>query len=555
MMPQPGQPVVAPAGQLEASALEAAVVGWERIQLHLRLRSTAPGADPMDGELFLRPRGLARPALTARGVAEPSAAGERRARFNVFCGHDQMPLRPGAWELVLRRPGHDPEWSAVPASGEVDGDDVSHDFPWYEVTYRVRLVAAPRPEPLTLAIDVDDRRWGGRRLSLAALLARIRDLRRQLWVGLFNALVGGIGRLPRHEPLVVFTSDSRVGLGGNLQLVHDRMRERGLDRRIRIRTIFKASIRMRRGLLDRARLVWLLARAQVILVEDYQPAIYRLPQRANQRIIQLWHAWGAFKTVGYSRIGKPGGPNPWSRVHKNYTFATVSSVDEVPIYAEAFGLPDERVVPTGTPRMDDFLDPARQAARRSAMLELLPDARDRTVILFAPTIRGRSARTAEYPVELVDVGGLHALCEERDGFAILKMHPFVEARVEVPEAMRDRIVDASDLAVDANDLLLITDLLVTDYSSLVFEFSALGRPMLFLAHDLEEYVASRDFYEAYESFVPGKIVRTFGELLDAIRREDFEHEKVAPFARRHLPERPGSATDRIIDELILGGHR
>lgn len=72
----------------------------------------------------------------------------------------------------------------------------------------------------------------------------------------------------------------------------------------------------------------------------------------------------------------------------------------------------------------------------------------------------------------------------------------------------------------------------------------------FFAYDLEEYVGSRDFYEPYESFVPGRIVRTFDELLDAIRRDDYQLEKVAPFASRHLDHLDGGSTDRVID-LIL----
>jgi CDP-ribitol ribitolphosphotransferase len=84
----------------------------------------------------------------------------------------------------------------------------------------------------------------------------------------------------------------------------------------------------------------------------------------------------------------------------------------------------------------------------------------------------------------------------------------------------------------------------------VFEYSTLGRPMLFYAYDLEEYVASRDFYEPYEEFVPGRIVRTFEELVDAIRRADYQVEKVARFAARHFDHLDGSSTDRVI-ELIL----
>jgi CDP-ribitol ribitolphosphotransferase len=542
-----------PRGPLPSSGLEVVDAAWERIQLHLTVRAADGRPIPAAGELHLRPLAAAGPTLPSRAPMRASAPGARTARFTVFCAADQMPLAEGRWELVLRLAGQDPPWSSVARGATLTTEAVTRDFPWYQITYRVLLDEAAAGASFGLRIVVDGTRprsWTTPR----GILRELRELRRRSWVGLFNLLVRAVGRLPRRSPSIVLTSDSRSELGGNLKLVHDRMIERGIDRQYRIRTIFKSSIRARRALLDRARLVWLLARAEVILLDDYQPAIYRLPQRPErQRIIQLWHAWGAFKTVGYSRIGKPGGPNPWSRVHKNYTHAVVSSEHEVPFYAEAFGLPDDRPVPTGTPRMDDFLDPGRQATRRGRALELLPAATGRRVILFAPTFRGRSARGADYPVEVVDVAALHATCLELDAVAVLRLHPFVSARVPVAHQYRDRIIEASDLALDTNDLLLISDVLVTDYSSLIFEFSSLGRPMLFFAYDLEEYVATRDTYEPYESFVPGRIVRTFDELIDALRTGTFEQEKVEPFARRHLPSSAGSATDRIIDELVLGG--
>ena len=97
----------------------------------------------------------------------------------------------------------------------------------------------------------------------------------------------------------------------------------------------------------------------------------------------------------------------------------------------------------------------------------------------------------------------------------------------------------------------MVDLLITDYSSIVFEFSTLGRPMLFFAYDLDEYIAERDFYVPFEAFVPGRIVRTIDALLDAIARDDYEADKVGEFARRHFDHLDGTSTDRVIDELIL----
>ena len=104
---------------------------------------------------------------------------------------------------------------------------------------------------------------------------------------------------------------------------------------------------------------------------------------------------------------------------------------------------------------------------------------------------------------------------------------------------------------EINDLLLVADLVITDYSSVVFEYSTLNRPMLFFAYDLDDYVATRDFYEDFSAFAPGRIVRTFDALLDALRTGDFEFEKVAPFARRHIAHPDAGSTDRVIDQLIL----
>jgi CDP-ribitol ribitolphosphotransferase len=134
---------------------------------------------------------------------------------------------------------------------------------------------------------------------------------------------------------------------------------------------------------------------------------------------------------------------------------------------------------------------------------------------------------------------------------IFKMHPFVREPLDIPAIYADRLLDGTSAPIDVNDLLFVVDLLVTDYSSIVFEFSTLDRPMLFFADDLEEYVASRDFYVRYEDFVPGRIVRTFDDLLDAIRREDFGADRLAAFRAAHLDHFDGHATDRVID-LIVG---
>ena len=99
----------------------------------------------------------------------------------------------------------------------------------------------------------------------------------------------------------------------------------------------------------------------------------------------------------------------------------------------------------------------------------------------------------------------------KDTVCIIKQHPFVKEKIIVEDAYRDCVLDLSN-EEHINDLLLITDLLITDYSSSVFEAAILDVPMLFYAFDKEEYINSRDFYCNYDRFAPGYVETDFESM-------------------------------------------
>lgn len=552
--------------------IEILSASWERIQITVRFRPTDDRPlDPAGIRLHEADhagRGGDHGRLVSPARASLDDDGVLVARFNVMQGPDQDPLPPGRWSVVAlsgaKREGHRrfhllAAQDRVAASAILDG--CVGTFPLTRGRYAVapvvdgdgRLALAVTmgpPDPLPAAAGVGGAEGDDPDSLARSTLARLTRPLRRLRPLAFRVLYRAIGIASRRNGRrILFTSDSRAELGGNQKIVYDRMVERGLDRTYELQTLFRESITVRRGFRDRLRLPWLLARADTIVIDDYQPVIAHLTY-PDARIIQLWHAWGAFKTVGYSRVGKPGGLSPFSRVHKNYAVAIVSSASEVAAYAEAFGIPESRVAPTGIPRMDQFWDPARAAASREATLQAYPAARGRRVFLFAPTFRGHGAKTATYDLDLLDLPALHALCVEKDAVCLIRMHPFVRTPLDIPAAYADRIIDGSTSNIDINDVLFATDLLITDYSSVVFEFSTMDRPMLFFAPDLEEYIASRDFYVDYASFVPGRIVRTFDALVDAIRRGDHGAERLAAFRATHLDRFDGQATDRVIDLIV-----
>lgn len=537
--------------QSPAPVVDLVSITWRRIQVLFRCRAAGTTVDPHHLRLY-RGGGSGQDAVPSGWDREGD---DVVVRFNVMQGPHRLPLEPGRWRLVAVLPADAGRVEvAVTGAGAIDPSAANAMFD----LGRMDFVATPGLDARSgaLVVDIELRpatgtRPGPETKPLPRRLVRPLAMRSaRARVGMFQVMFQLFRRFARpSRPRILFSSDSRTELGGNLKLVHDRMVERGLDRDYELLTLFKESVATRRAFTDRLRLPWLLARVDVILIDDFQPVIYSV-RDPDIRIVQLWHAVGAFKTVGYSRAGKSGGPNPYGPAHKNYTFATVSSTADVPTYAEAFGIPESHVIPTGVPRVDRFFAPAQRVAAHTSALEAFPEARGRFTILFAPTFRGNGARSATYDLDRIDYPALHALCVEKDAVCIIRMHPFVRDPLRIPEHLTDRLIDGSAAPIDINDLLFAVDLLITDYSSIVYEYSILGRPVLFYAYDLDEYVASRDFYEPYESFVPGRIVRTFDELLDAIRRDEYEIEKVAPFAARHFDHLDGGSTDRVID-LIL----
>ncbi|MDO5146381.1 MAG: CDP-glycerol glycerophosphotransferase family protein [Eubacteriales bacterium] len=299
------------------------------------------------------------------------------------------------------------------------------------------------------------------------------------------------------------------------------------------------------------------AEARVIVLEDFYPQLHQLKLRRETKVVQLWHACGAFKTFGLTRIGKPGGAPQSSMNHRNYDFVSVSSEKIRGIYAEAFGIPTNKVKALGVPRTDILFDWEYKKRAREALYAKYPEMRDSKIILFAPTFRGDGNKDAFYPAEAFDVNRFMDAMPE-DVFCIVKHHPFVHQPVEIEACWSDRVMDLTGKD-HINDLLLITDLLITDYSSSIFEAALLDVPMLFYAFDQEEYMASRDFYFDYDDVVPGPVEHNFRGMMKKAaqmvsgrwnpEKEERLPEKMQQFREAFLGALDGKSTERVAEYI------
>lgn len=349
---------------------------------------------------------------------------------------------------------------------------------------------------------------------------------------------------------LLFLSEKSETLALNMAAIYDRMKARGLDKEFKIEYSLRNTEDIVYSKRSSAGMIAKIGRADVIIVDDHIPFFNNFMLAPDTVLIQVWHAGAGFKGVGYSRWGHYGCPGVFS-CHRQYTYCISGSKEINHFFSEQFGILDEQIIPTGMPRMDAYLDPETRKAATAHIYELYPALKDRKVILFAPTYRGQSRQNAYYPYELIDFEGLYRYAQAHNAAVLFKMHPWVHGDVPIDERYRDRFYSVNDYP-NINELFYITDLLITDYSSSMYEFLLMNKPMLFFPFDKNQYSVSRGFHRDYDSNVPGKICYTFSEILDALEREDFEYEKVGAMLGKYFDKVDTHNCDRVIDWLILG---
>ena len=291
-----------------------------------------------------------------------------------------------------------------------------------------------------------------------------------------------------------------------------------------------------------------LATAKYVFVDDDSLILSSIPLRKETVAINLWHACGAFKKFGRStaelKFGSSAATLDKYPNYGNLTHVTVSSPEVIWAYEEAMHLPKGIVKATGVSRTDQFYDKEFVESRKQKLYEIMPEAKDKKVILYAPTFRGHVA-TASSP-DRID---FERFCRElgNEYVIVCKHHPFVKNPPIIPEELQHFARDLTKY-LSIEDLLCCADICISDYSSLVFEYSLFEKPMIFYAYDYDNYCDWRGFYYDYSEFTPGPVVQTEDELLNSIKNIDtqFDKQKVIDFKEKFMGSCDGHATERII---------
>lgn len=282
----------------------------------------------------------------------------------------------------------------------------------------------------------------------------------------------------------------------------------------------------------------LFAKARYVFICDNFLPVSSCQKRKDTTVIQLWHSGGLLKKAGYDTDDAV--PDMYKgNVFKNYDLLTVSAPCCVPVFESSCKQPDGVVKALGISRSDTYFDEDYNNACREDFYAQYPEAKGKRIVLWTPTFRGNAANPVLIGENEID----SAFSVMTDCFLVKKLHPHFE----------NKNADRISCSIPSERLLPVADLLITDYSSIVFDYLAYKKPFVLFAPDLEEYQENHGFYVDYETAYPTTVAKTEQELIKAVEFE-LSHRDVRELEDcydYHMKYCDGQATERILKEIGL----
>ncbi len=279
-------------------------------------------------------------------------------------------------------------------------------------------------------------------------------------------------------------------------------------------------------------------RTKVVIISHGEDDIFPFLLKHKHIVLNLWHG------ISLKRIGLLLNKNDikFKKFAEKLDYFTVSSAFESEFIQEAFNLKPEQCLVTGNPRNDQILHP-NQLINLEKFLH-------RKIILYVPTFRD-TRETEYFKFPDLDVKKLHAKLKELNACILIKAH------INENDKQANNFLDGDYIQTVTNDdlpyfqeFLGQIDLILTDYSSIYFDYLLVNKPMMFLPYDIDLYEQERGFIFDYNENTPGKKVTTFEEFIGGIEKyltnpiED-EEERLAIQKKFHQYT-DGKASERLL---------
>ena len=300
----------------------------------------------------------------------------------------------------------------------------------------------------------------------------------------------------------------------------------------------------------------LLRRARYIFITHGVYDLLPIEFSAKTTIILTWHGT-PIKKIIFDEDLEFLVYKKWGRYFKlrlryndyiDYILTPTRDDTEHEILSNAFRVPKEKILALGYPRNDFLFTDDTKLIDNLKQQYRIPKGVER-VILYCPTFR--DDHRLRFSISKQELTELEQLLNETNSIFLLKGHYFIQ-NVDF-EDYKNIIIAPKDS--DIQELYLITDILITDYSSTMLDFSLLDRPILLFPYDLEDYKKSRGMYYDLEDIAPGPLLYNFQDLIKGIRNIDKINEEYKQ-RRNKIRDRfnkyiDGNTIERILDFLNI----
>jgi len=377
-------------------------------------------------------------------------------------------------------------------------------------------------------------------------------------------------KLHQHDVFFVMTHDEGEwdNCGRVKKEIEKIYKEQGINAHI---TVYKRSGSLINMIFGMPASAFRLATSKNVFMDNTFLPLAFCNVRENQNIVQLWHGTGTIKRFGHDTT-KGELLELEKKADSKITHLIVSSEYTGNLYSKVLGVDRKKVYVTGSPRADAIFETLEKRATEIA--ESVDNPPVIKNVLYAPTFRENADGTPSDISEVIRIIGEldEMICEinkERNTEIrlMVRLHPFL-SHYEKVKALIGGLTYTNDVSFEKELIKVLekTDLLITDYSSIAYDFEPFDRPMLFYAYDLEKFTENeRGFYEKYEEFVPGSISmnrmelkRDIIKLVDGVESDENSDldglllKRKQQFAEKAYKYRDTDNTKRVLELLETG---
>ncbi|WAA09701.1 CDP-glycerol glycerophosphotransferase family protein [Fervidibacillus albus] len=293
-----------------------------------------------------------------------------------------------------------------------------------------------------------------------------------------------------------------------------------------------------------------LMTAKKIIVDNYYGFLAVAPIKKEVECIQIWHAAGAIKKFGLTdhatKTRSKRAKHRFLQVYGKFDKVVVNSDAFAKMFEAAFHLKESQFLPIGFPRTDFFFNESKIKEKASKFHKKYSMYQKKKIILYAPTFRPNH----EDNVLNLDIPLLYEKLHD-EYVLFIRMHPSVTMYEHVLTGYEDFAIDFSKKA-SINELLVVSDILITDYSSIPFEYVLLKKPMIFYPYDLANYEQNPGIWEPYEEMVPGPIAYNTVDIIDLIEKNQFNEEIYESFNKKWNAYTTGNSSQKFVQYLLRG---